>query len=135
MIIALARDNVDFVDLMLDYGVSMHTVLTNQVLEFLYGYRAQVYGSSLSFEFVPENYTSFVKNPDGSIDEKMIELYNCLCLVGGVTPQRSCLPRKNIECFIINTLCKSLIQVENETFIEVGCRSLSYLEERFRTSY
>ena len=53
------------------------------------------------------------------IDVKMVELYNCLCLAGGVSPSRSCLQRKNIECFVMSTLCKALINFENETFIEV----------------
>ena len=39
MIMALARDNVEFVKLLLDYGVSISSFLTNEVLEFLHGYR------------------------------------------------------------------------------------------------
>ena len=40
MIMALARDNVEFVKLLLDYGVSISSFLTNEVLEFLHGYRS-----------------------------------------------------------------------------------------------
>ena len=40
-IMALARGSVNFVRLLLfDYGVSIHTILTPSVLEFLYGYQS-----------------------------------------------------------------------------------------------
>ena len=41
MIIALAIDRIDFVKLFLHYGISIHALLTPNLLEFLYGYRSQ----------------------------------------------------------------------------------------------
>ena len=40
LIMALAMNNVEFVELLLDYGVSISTILTKDVIEFLYGYRS-----------------------------------------------------------------------------------------------
>ena len=38
---ALAMDRIKFVRLFLHYGISIHALLTPNVLEFLYGYRSQ----------------------------------------------------------------------------------------------
>lgn len=52
MIMSLALDRVNFVRLFLRYGVSIETILSNDVLEFLYGYAARASPTStLKYEF------------------------------------------------------------------------------------
>ena len=54
MIMALALNNVEFVELLLEYGVSIGSILTKEVVEFLYGYRALDKSSPMRYLHLPE---------------------------------------------------------------------------------
>ena len=50
MIMALAMDKVGFVKLLLGYGVSIKSLLTKQILQFLYGFRRSLGVSTIRYE-------------------------------------------------------------------------------------
>ena len=56
MIMALATDYVEFVEILLDYGFNMRNFLTNDVLEFLYGIRAHSNLSPLKWEIPSKDF-------------------------------------------------------------------------------
>ena len=56
LIMALALNRSEFVRTLLNHGVSLHSLLTNEVLQFLYGYRSHTPTSTLKYEFNTNDY-------------------------------------------------------------------------------
>ena len=110
---ALALGRVDFVKLLLDQGVSIHSILTNEVLQFLYGYQSYMDNSTLRYEFSENDYV----NADSSEAYKYI--INLVCSYGGINPRYCAIPRNIIES-VIQKLCYTFIREGDERFTEVS---------------
>ena len=113
MVQALAMDNVDFVQLLLEYGVTIGSFLTNEILEFLYGYRSYDSFSPIRWEISDKDYKPC--NMSGINGE----IYRGLCESRGLDSHNIAIPRKVIEN-IMNDLCEGLVKIGNEKFLEAS---------------
>ena len=107
MIMALAMNRVEMVKLLLDYGISIKEVLTNDVLEFLYAYRSRDVTSTLKFEIDSKKDKSKYMSVEDveKKGDKNVELYRELLSLGPIHTNYCRLPRK-----VIVNLTKKLCQ-------------------------
>ena len=112
MIMALAMNYVDYVQLLLDYGFNMMNFLTNDVLEFLYGIRSHSSQSPLKWEIPDKDFKQCHTSGENGL------VYTRICQQQGVPIDFSSIPRKSIEK-ALDRICDGLIKVGNEQFIEV----------------
>lgn len=114
MIMALAMNNVSFVELLMEYGVCLGLFLTTELMEFLYGFRSYNKSSPLRYEIRDNEYQGIPKYSENA------SIYKYLCSQDElVSPDNVVVPRHLIE-EIIRQICKPLIRKGNETFIEVS---------------
>lgn len=110
---ALAMDNVEFVKLLLEYGVSISSFLTNEVLEFLHGYRSYNKNSPLRYEISEKEYKMYHMAGINT------NIYNFICVYTQLHTSYVAIPRKVIEK-AMEDLCSGLVKIEDEKFIEVS---------------
>lgn len=110
---ALAMNNVDFVELLMEYGVCISLFLTNELMEFLYGFRSYDKSSPLRYEVLDREYKAIPKYSENA------GIYKTLCAQDElVSPSSVMIPRCLIEV-LVRHLCNPIIRKGNETFIEV----------------
>ncbi|XP_047126597.1 transient receptor potential cation channel subfamily M member 3 isoform X2 [Hydra vulgaris] len=99
MVVALAVNRVDFVKLFLSYGINIQTLLTLNVLEFLYGYRYKV--TQLKNKPNLLNYFHIIKDLKPALDNKTSEdlkiVINLLCSYENLDPYHVSISLKNVK--------------------------------------
>ena len=123
---ALAMDNVDFVKLLLEYGVNISSFLTNEVLEFLHGYRSYDKSSPLRYEISEKDYKPYHMAGINA------NIYNYICSYNQLNTPFVAIPRKIVER-VMQNLCSGLVKIEDEKFIEVStvCSFVCYVKISF----
>ena len=124
-LMALAMNNVEFVRLILEYGVSINSFLTNEVLEFLYGFRSYDKGSPLRYELQDSDYKPASANCDNDSVYKALVAYE-----DQISMNRILIPRDRIESLIAD-ICSTFFKFGTEKFIEVSLEVCCF---RFRVS-
>lgn len=113
MIMSLAMNNVEFVEILMEYGVCISAFLTEELMNFLYGFRSYDKSSPLRSEFHNDDYEPI---PAYS---KNLTAYKTMCSQDDlVSTSNVMLPRERIER-LIHELCHDLIRKGNEGFVEV----------------
>ena len=112
MIMALAFGRIEFIRLLLDRGVSIQTILTNEVLQFLYGHQSHCENSTLKYLLSENDYV------EASSTERFRYVINYICRYSGIDTKFGAISRTSIEA-IIQKLCGSFVCVGHEKFTEV----------------
>ena len=120
MIVALAMNRVDFVKLFLSYGISIQTLLTVDILEFLYGYRYRV--AHLKNKLNLLNYFDIKEDLKLSCDKKLSEdvktIMQLLCKYENLDPEHISISLKKIK-EAIHRACHVFMNHGTDQFIEV----------------
>ena len=111
---ALALDRVAFLELLLNYGVSVQSILNQNLLEFLYGYVARVHTNS-TMKYTENDYCSLTEK------EKVSELWGF--------PEHEeaevCIKLDVIEKNI-NVLCKRFIKKGDVIYSQVNLNIIKF---------
>lgn len=110
MLMALAMNRVDFVKLLIEYGVSIEQFLTNDILEFLYWFQSRSVTSTLNFHIDNNLYVPATLNEHAKAE---------ITLMGFETVKTNAwaIPRRQIEN-LMKYLCKHLVSKREQAFIE-----------------
>ena len=111
VIMALALNRVEFLELLLHYCISLKSIIKKPVLEFLYGYASYKYQSPINKMIKDDDYFGY-DDPDYSATVKT------LCTYTGQQTNKCCISLSKIE-EIIRRLCTRLITKGNEKIMEV----------------
>ena len=106
---AIAMNRVDFVNLFLSYGISIQSILTPQVLEFLYGYLCQNSHSILNLVLKKEY------EPASGIYKDVMQL---LCSYEKYDDKKISISLTKIKS-VIKDACSVFMKQRNDQFIEV----------------
>nr|XP_047126615.1 transient receptor potential cation channel subfamily M member 3 [Hydra vulgaris] len=109
MIMALAMDRVEFVKLFLNYGISIQSLLSPDVLQFLYGYRCKKPLSVLNHLTTKKNFTA----ARGDYLDVMVTL----CSYDKYDPNNISLSLNKVKK-IVNAACSIFMRQETDQFIE-----------------
>lgn len=109
---ALALNRVEFLKLLLYYCVSVKSILTESVLEFLYGYAFYKYLTPIKDMIEDDDYCKY------SDEEKYSDTIRTLCSYTGQEMDKCCIKLSKIKD-IITRLCGRLMAKGDEDFIQV----------------
>ncbi|XP_012554388.2 transient receptor potential cation channel subfamily M member 1 isoform X1 [Hydra vulgaris] len=109
MIMALAMNRVEFVKLFLSYGISIQSLLTPKVLEFLYGYHCNNSHSIIQYVLKKVEY-----EPASGDFKDVMEL---LCSYEKYNSKSILLPLNKIKS-VINEACSIFKKSKSDQFIE-----------------
>ena len=113
---ALALDRVAFLELLLNYGVSVQSILNQNLLEFLYGYVALVRKNWSTMKYKKNDYCSLIEK------KKVSELW-------GITEHEEdkvCIKLDVIQKSI-NKLCKRFIKKGDVIYSKVNLNIITFL--------
>ena len=122
---ALALDRVQFLKLLLNYGVSVQSILTQNLLEFLYGYVTIVRTNSSPMKYEEADYCDFEKK------DLVPELCRLIEHKKGSACKNVCIKLDVIKRNI-NKLCDCFIKKGDDISTEV---SLNNSELKKRTCF
>ena len=111
-IMALALNRVDFLELLLNYCVSVNSILTESLLQFLYGYQSRISQSPIKEMIEDKDYCSVDDN------YKHYNTIKTLCGYTGQETSKCCIQLSKIED-VVNKSCGNMIKKGHEKFIEV----------------
>nr|XP_047126608.1 transient receptor potential cation channel subfamily M member 1-like isoform X2 [Hydra vulgaris] len=109
MIMALAMDRVEFVKLFLNYGISIQSLLSPDVLQFLYGYRCKKPLSVLNHLTTKKNFTAACGD--------YLDVMETLCSYDKYDPNSISLSLNKVKK-IVNAACSIFMRQETDQFIE-----------------
>ena len=111
-IMALALNHVGFLELLLNYYVSVSSILTKPLLEFLYGYASRINLSPIKEMFNDSDYSKIEKTYNH------LHTVKKLCNYAGQDTTRCCIPIPKIRK-IVKKFCSRLINKEHQEFMKV----------------
>ena len=113
---ALALNRVEFLKLLLYYCVSVKSILTESVLEFLYGYAFYKYLTPIKDMIEDDDYCKY------SDEEKYSDTIRTLCSYTGQEMDKCCIKLSKIKG-IVRRLCHRMIRKRDGDFIKVILKS------------
>ena len=116
-IMALALNRVDFLELLLNYCVSVNSILTKSLLQFLYGYQSRISQSPIKEMIEDKHYCSVDENC------KHYNTIKTLCGYTGQETSKCCIQLSKIGG-LVEKLCGNMIKKGHERFIEVILKTL-----------
>lgn len=111
VIMALALNRVEFLELLLYYCVSVKGILTKPVLEFLYGYASFKYQSPIKEMVRDDDYCKYEET-------KYSDTVKTLCSYTGQKVDKCCIKLSKIKD-IVRRLCGRMITKGDEDFMQV----------------
>ena len=112
---ALALNRVAFLELLLNYGVSAQSILTQNFLQFLYGYVAIVSANSSPIEYEAADYCNF----ENEEKDLVPELCHIIDHKKGFVSKNICIKLDVIKKNI-NKLCNRFLKRGDEIYTEVS---------------
>ena len=112
---ALALDRIAFLELLLNYGASVQSILNQNLLEFLYGYVALAHTSGSTMKYKKNDYCSLIEK------EKVSELLVFTEHEGDKVCIKLDVIQKNI-----NKFCKCLIKERDVIYSKVNLSIIKF---------
>ena len=109
---ALALNRVDFLELLLNYCVSVNSILTKSLLQFLYGYQSRISQSPIKEMIETKDYCSVDES------DKHYNTIKTLCGYTGQEMNKCCIQLSKVGD-VVKKLCGNMIKKGHEKFIEV----------------